>query len=300
MSYRIYCTVLFSIAPQILLHADDLHSALQPIIDNFRGSVAVGVKHLESGEQFGYRGDEPMPTASLIKLAVMIEAYQQAAEGRISLDARVTLADEEKVPGAGILTPHFSAGASFTLRDAVHLMIVYSDNTATNLVLDRIGLGSTSERMELWGFANTKIHSQVFRRETTLFPQRSQRFGLGSTTAWEMVGVLSELHSGARIRDEDRAAMLQHLKRCADSDKFTRFLPPRTVVAHKTGAVDRSRTDAGIIYTRRGPVAVCVLTTDNEDTTWRADNAGNLLCARIARIVFDHFEQELKELKQLK
>src|SRR5262249_21963499 len=62
-----------------------------------------------------------------------------------------------------------------------------------------------------------------------------------------------------------------------------------TVLAHKTGAVDRTRTDAGILYTARGPVALCVLTTENEDTTWRRDNAGNLLCARVARSVFDDF-----------
>jgi beta-lactamase class A len=193
------------------------------------------------------------------------------------------------VPGAGILTPHFSAGTSISIRDAVHLMIVFSDNTATNLVLDKIGLRATADRMEAWGFPNTKIHSKVFRRETSMFPERSQQFGLGSTTALEMIGILGELHEGSRIRSEDRVAMLGHLKRCEDPDKFTRFLPARTVVAHKTGAVDRSRTDAGILYTPRGPVALCVMTSANEDTTWRADNAGNLLCARVARSVFDHF-----------
>jgi beta-lactamase class A len=104
-----------------------------------------------------------------------------------------------------------------------------------------------------------------------------------------MIGILQELYDGPRIRNEDRISMLDHLKRCDDRDKFTRFMPPRTVVAHKTGSLDRTRTGAGILYTPRGPVALCVLTTDNEDTTWRADNAGNLVCARIARAVFDYF-----------
>jgi beta-lactamase class A len=113
----------------------------------------------------------------------MIEAYQQAAEGKLMLDDPVTLADADKVPGSGILTSHFSAGAKFSVRDTVRLMIVFSDNTATNLVLDKIGIGSTAARMDTWGFPNTKIHAKVFRRETSVFPERSQEFGLGSTTA---------------------------------------------------------------------------------------------------------------------
>jgi beta-lactamase class A len=219
----------------------------------------------------------------------MIEAYQQAAEAKIKLDDAVTVTDADMVPGSGILTSHFSAGATISLRDTIRLMIVYSDNTATNLVLDKIGIGSTAARMAAWGFPNTKIHAKVFRRDTSVFPERSQIFGLGSTTANEMVGLLEELHGGSRFSDADRTAMLGHLKRCEDKDKFPRFLPPRAVAAHKTGSLDRTRTDAGIIFMPSGPVAVCVLTNRNEDTTWRPDNAGNLLCANIARAVYDHF-----------
>jgi beta-lactamase class A len=289
---RIVCATLCVAAMDSVARAGDLAADLQPLIDAHHGRVAVAIKHLESGESFDCRGDTPMPTASLIKLAVMIETYQQAAAGKVHLDDRVVLAEGDKVPGSGILTSHFSPGATFSLRDAVRLMIVFSDNTATNLVLDRIGLAATSDRMAAWGYPNTKIHAKVFRRETSIFPERSQEFGLGSTTANEMIGLLQELHSGSRIRDEDRAAMLEHLKHCDDADKFKRFLPAGVAIAHKTGAVDRSRTDAGIIYTRRGPVALCVLTTDNEDTTWRVDNAGNVLCARIARAVWDYFGTE--------
>ncbi len=272
-----------------------LAAVVQPLIDGHRGKVAVAIKHLTSGAGFRCRPDEPMPTASLIKLAVMIEVYQQAAEGKIKLQEPVTLRDEDKVPGSGILTQHFSAGASIPLRDAVRLMIAYSDNTATNLVLDKIGIASTSARMEAWGFPNTKIHSKVFRRDTSLFPERSRQFGLGSTTAGEMIGLVEAIHHGDRIAEADRATMIEHLKRCDDRDKFPRLLPRGTVVAHKTGSVDRSRTDAGIIYTKSGPVAVCVLTDENEDARWTADNAGDLLCARVARAAYDYFSNDTLE-----
>ena len=88
-----------------------------------------------------------MPTASLIKLPVMVEAYRQAAVGKVQLDQRIELTKEDMVQGSGILTSHFSPGTTISLRDAIRLMIVYSDNTATNLVIDAIGLPATTAAM---------------------------------------------------------------------------------------------------------------------------------------------------------
>jgi beta-lactamase class A len=266
-----------------------LESRLMPLIEAHEGKVAVAVKGLKSGETFLYHADDPMPTASLIKFPVMVEAYRQAAEETIDLDATVTLKDSDKVQGSGILTDHFSDGASFPLRDAVHLMIAFSDNTATNLVLDAIGIGATAATMERMGYPNTKIHAKVFRGDTSIFPERSKTFGLGSTTAAEMIRLCEALDRKELVSPEASEAMLGHLRACEDKDKFPRFLPPGTKVAFKTGSVNATRTAAGIITCARGPVALCVLTGENKDQSWRADNAGNRLCAEIARAVFDHF-----------
>jgi beta-lactamase class A len=139
-----------------------LGAKLLPLIKAHKGRVAIAIKHLDSGETFLHDADEEMPTASLIKFPVMIEVYKQVAEGKVKLSDMVTLRDADKVPGAGILTYHFSEGATFPLRDAVRLMIVYSDNTATNLVLDKIGIASTGQRMQAWGFPKTSINAKVF------------------------------------------------------------------------------------------------------------------------------------------
>ncbi|MDR3636232.1 MAG: class A beta-lactamase-related serine hydrolase [Isosphaeraceae bacterium] len=259
------------------------------MIEAHKGKVAVAVKNLKTGESFRYHADEPMPTASLIKFPVMVEVYRQAAEKKVDLDQTVTLRKEDKVPGSGILTNHFSPGATFPLRDAVHLMIVYSDNTATNLVLDAIGIKSTAETMEKLGYANTKIHSKVFKGSTTVFPERSKQFGLGSTTAAEMVGLCEALWKKELVDPSACDAMLAHLRACDDKDKFPRFLPAGTKLAFKTGSLDAAKTAAGIIECPAGPVAVCVLTNDNADRRWVTDNAGNRLCADVARAVYDHF-----------
>jgi beta-lactamase class A len=282
---------VLSLCPLCLCgESSSLEERLAPLAKAHKGKVAIAVKHLGSGDGYELNADEPMPTASLIKLAVMVETYQQAAEGRVKLTDMVTLHDADKVPGSGILTEHFSDGATFPLRDAVRLMIVYSDNTATNLVFDKIGIRSTGDRMEALGFPNTKIHAKVFRGSTTsVFPERTKRFGLGSTTAREMVGLLEKLHQGKLVSPEACKEMLGHLKKCDDKDKFTHLLPAKTVVAHKTGSLEEVRTDAGIIETPGGPVALCVLTADNKDHRWEPDNAGNVFCAKVAKEVYDHF-----------
>jgi beta-lactamase class A len=267
-----------------------LEDRLAPLTKAHKGKVAIAVKNLETGENYYFNADEPMPTASLIKVAVLVEVYLQADESKFKLTDMVTLHDEDKVPGSGVLTEHFSDGATFPLRDAVDLMIAFSDNTATNLVLDRVGVASVDKRMEAWGFPHTKINSKVFRGSTTsIDPAGTKRFGLGSTTAREMAGLFEEIAAGDRLRPALKQSVLGRLKKNQDRDKFTSLLPADTVVAHKDGAVNDARTDAGVIYTPGGAVAVCVLTAENEDQRWRPDNAGNVLCARVAREVYDHF-----------
>jgi beta-lactamase class A len=267
-----------------------LESRLAPLAESHQGKVALAVKNLETGESYYRNADEVMPTASLIKIAVLIDLYQQAQEGKLKLTDRVTLRKADKVPGSGILTDHFSAGADFSLRDAARLMIAFSDNTATNLVLERTGIQSVNKRMEEWGCPETRINAKVFRGSTTSVDKaRTGRYGLGSTTAREMAGLLEQLQTSDRLRPFYKLAVLNHLSKNADKDKFKRLLPDSVVVMHKDGSTNDTRTDAGLIRTPAGIVAVCVLTTENKDHSWRQDNAGNVLCARVAKEVYDYF-----------
>jgi beta-lactamase class A len=263
---------------------------LEALAADHKGKVAIAVKHLGSGETWALNADDVMPTASLIKLPIMAEVYFQSKAGKVKLEDSVTLAKDDMVQGSGILTDHFSPGASFSLRDAVRLMIVYSDNTATNLVLEKVGIKAVNERMAGLGLKETRINAKVFKGSTTsVDPARTKQYGLGSTTAKEMLTLLESLHKEDLVSADASKAMLEHLKKCDDKEKFPRFLPKGVTVAHKTGSVNASRTDAGILYFNGGPVAVCVLTNENEDKTWTADNAGNKLCADVAKAVVDHY-----------
>ena len=278
-----------------------LADRLAPLAKAHEGKVAIAVKHLGTGEEYALNADEPMPTASLIKFPVMVEAYYQYKEGKVRPNDLVILGKDDKVQGSGILTDHFSPGTTITVRDAVRLMIVYSDNTATNLVLDHIGIPSTAKRMEALGLPNTKINAKVFRPDTRLDQERGRKYGLGSTTANEMVTLLTLLHHGKLASPDACKEMIETMKKCDDKDKFPRYLPRGTAVAFKTGSVNASRTCAGIIYVPKPggnaktpelqPVAVCVLTDQNKDQSWIPDNGGNLLCAKVAKAVYDYFHK---------
>lgn len=273
-----------------------LQQVLEPLATAHAGDVAVSVRVLDEDNNvtchWSYHGQRVMPTASLIKLPVMLEAYRQAAAGDVSLDDMLTLRAEDQVPGSGVLTEHFSPGLSLSLRDAIRLMIRYSDNTATNLVVDHIGLPSTSKTMIDLGWPETQLHSKVFRRDTSIALSRSELYGLGSTTAEDMTDLLVRLERGELVTPAACQAMLEHLLTCDDSAKLPRELPAGFKVAQKTGSVNRSRTAAGVVGGPGVKFAICVLTDKNEDTSWSDDNAAQVLIGKLARAVVDLIQAE--------
>ncbi|MFN9854044.1 MAG: serine hydrolase [Planctomycetota bacterium] len=282
------CALLFS-----SLHAPVLGQGLaeriQPHIERHPGKVAVAVKHLGTGETFLHREKEIVPTASLIKFPVLIEYYKQLEEGKLRSDLVVPLRDEDKVPGSGILTDHFLKGTVLPLETAAHLMITYSDNTATNLVLEHVGIASVAKTMADLGLPETQIHSKVFRRDTSIAPERSQKYGLGSTTAADMLVLLERLHERKLVSETASQRMMEHLLACDDKTKLLRFLPKEVKGYHKTGAVNESRTDAGLFETPSGWIAMVCLTSENEDKSWGDDNAAEILCGRIAEAAYAYF-----------
>ena len=298
-----FCRSMFSVTACLFLvavllldvtraTAMDLAADLTTMIEAHSGEVGVFIRHMETGEQFAWRAEVVQPTASLIKLPLMVTAYRMADRGELDLAKQITLTEADKVPGSGILTDHFTPGLTMSLRDTIRLMIRYSDNTATNLVIDQVGLPTTASTMESLGFPNTRLNSKVYRGDTSISPEQSRLHGLGSTTAREMVELLEQIHKSTVASEDFCKAMLEHLLACDDKDMLVRELPTGTKVAHKSGAVSNSRCDAGIVFGPKGPFAICVLTTENKDRSWTIENNAQVLIGRIARTAFDHFNPE--------
>ena len=293
----------WQLAPELPAHAQSLSERIEPLIAKHQGTVCVAIKHLATGETFFHRPQEVVPTASLIKFPVMIEYYRQVDAGKLSGDRMVTLTQEDKVPGSGILTDHFANSSVLPLETINHLMIAFSDNTATNLVLDQIGIANVAKTMQQLGLPETQIHSKVFRRDTSIAQDRSQKYGLGSTTAADMLSLLEQLHARKLVSPEASERMLAHLLSCDDKTKLLRFLPKEIKGYHKTGAVNESRTDAGLFETPSGWIAMVCLTSENHDKSWGDSNAAEILCGRIAQETYEHFHpipQDQLEPQELK
>lgn len=267
-----------------------LRDALSPLVAAHEGTVAAAVRHLGTGASYVHDADRPMPLASLVKVPVMVAAYVAAREGRVSLDDRLTFSADDVVPGSAVIDK-LSPGATFTLRDAVRMMIASSDNTATNLVIGRIGLPATNEVLDRIGLPGIRLNSLVYRRESSVDAARSREFGLGNGTAAEFVRLMAMIHARDLERDGVVAegaceAMLGHMLACEDRGTAGRDLPPGVKVAHKTGLVSGVRTDAGVVLGPAGPIAFCVLTKENRDRKAPGGPADDLI-ARFARAAVD-------------
>ncbi len=296
---RLFVAVLaLAIAVPLPAAEPTLAEKLKPIIAAHKGKIAIAVKNLTTGETYEHNPDDVMQTASLIKLAVMVEAYRQADEKILDLTKMMTLAKDDKVPGSGILTDHLTEGATLSIRDGIRLMIRYSDNTATNMLLDRIGIKNVNSNTVKLGIPETRVNSKVYKRSSSSVDMaRSEKYQLGSTTAKETLKLLELIHTEKAASVESCKAMIAHLKANDDKELLLRYLPEGTVMAHKTGATKQVRTDAGILSVpdttdaakkRKIPVIVVVLTNENEDERWVLDNAAQVTISKIGQAVYEH------------
>jgi len=192
------------------------------------------------------------------------------------------------VGGSGVMQ-YLAGGVQPTLEDAAWLMITVSDNTATNLLLDRVPMRAVWAKMEALGLPRTKIHSKTFLRASSVAMDSSVKYGLGVTTPDEMARLFALLHAGRAVSPAMDSLALRMLRANQDFTKLVRWIPEEVVVAHKSGEVDAARSDCGIIYGGEAPVAACVMTRENRDPSYSVDNPANLLMGRLGREVFRHF-----------
>jgi beta-lactamase class A len=265
-----------------------LRRELEGLMRGYPGAAGVSVRNLTTGEAVSIRGGETFPSASLIKVGVLVTLLDEARLGHLTLDERIGMIGRDRVEGDGVLQ-YMGSGLNLSLSDAAWLMITISDNTATNLILDRIDIRTMWTKMESLGLPHSKIHSKTFKRPTSLAPDSSVKYGLGVTTPDEMVQLFSLLNAGRAVSPALDSLALRMLLANQDHSKLVRWLPEELAVAHKTGEVDASRNDCGILYTPAAPVAVCVMTRENPFHDYLPDNPANLLMARIGRAVFRHF-----------
>ena len=260
-----------------------LHRTLDSIADAHRGALGYVVRNLDTGEQLARRGDETFPTASLIKVPILVTVYDLVRQGMLSLDDPLTLLKIDQVDqGDGVLH-RMHSGLVLTVGDAAWLMSTLSDNTATNLLLDRIIIRRVGQKMEALGLPRTKSHSKIGYRISSVAVDSSVKYGIGVTTPAESARLFELLARGQAVSPALDSAMLDVLANNKDEAMLARHRGAARF-AHKTGAVDRARNDCGIFYLQSRVVA-CVLTKENADTSYALDAAPHLAIAAVGAAV---------------
>ena len=277
--------LLLSVSAPAQSQQQPLDDRVKPIVASFKGKVSLFAKNLDTGETYAFNADERVRTASTIKIAVMIEAFARVAEGKAKWTDEVVLTKEKKVSGSGILG-ELSDGLRLTLRDAVNLMMILSDNTATNLVLDVLTTDAVNARMESLGFKQIRIMRKVGSggESTAGKDPENKKYGLGMATPRELVLVMEKLERGEIVSPAVSKEMIELMKREQGRNSIGRSLW-NVPMASKSGALDRLRSAVGILYTKNGRIAMAISCDEMPGTMWSVDNPAYLLISRLTEVL---------------
>jgi beta-lactamase class A len=276
-----------------------LQATVAEIATQHHGQVSVFAKELKTGQTVALKADEPVQTASVIKLALLYEAMEQVRDGKADWDDKVTLTKENQTSGSGVLG-FFDTPVTLTLKDVLSMMVITSDNTATNVAIDKIGLDATNAEMGRLGLKNTWLYKKVGKPAAGPMPADQKKFGLGKTTAREMGALMQRIvtcqlgDSTAVPNEADRAicgVTLHMLRSQFYRDGVPRYLEPidsseeGSAIANKIGALDAVRNDVDAVATKNGLIILSIFTWDNKDQSWTDDNEAYITTAKIAKAI---------------
>jgi beta-lactamase class A len=280
-----------------------LDQQLHAIAGAHHGHVALYAHNLRTGQAASVDADKPVKTASVIKLAILLDAAEQIRAGHATLAERLVLTKPNQVEGSGVLG-QLTPPIALTLGDTLHLMVVLSDNTATNMNIDRLGLAHINSTLRAVGLRQTVLYKKVFVPAEGPMPADQPQFGLGKTTAREMASVMERLATCHLALDNEApqsgdgalcGAILHMLRSQQDRDSLPRYLESLdtsetgSAIGNKTGALNEVRNDVALVATKNGPVVIAGFTYDNADQRWNGDNEGELTLAKLAQAIVNRW-----------
>lgn len=247
-----------------------------------------------------------LKAASTIKLGILLDAAEQIRAGRAAFAEKLVLERANQVEGSGVLS-ELTAPLTLTLGDTLTLMVVLSDNTATNMAIDRLGLEHINATLHAAGLKQTWLYKKVYVPATGPMPADQPQFGLGKTTPREMASIMERLALCRLSFDRQDplpgdgplcGSLLRMLRNQQDRDGLPRYLETLdtsetgSAIANKTGALDAVRNDVALISTKTGPVVIAGFTFDNADQRWNGDNEGQQTLARAAKAIVTRWSPE--------
>jgi len=246
---------------------------------NFDGVMGLAIIDLQSGEEILINAQATFPTGSSIKIPILIELHRQAATGTLKLTETLPITNRQQVGGSGVLLHFAEGGSQLSLHDLSILMIALSDNTATNLLIERLGMDRINQTIVDLGLPGIKLQRKMI--DLAAMARGAENIA----TPREAARLLELLAQGKVINTEVSAAVLKTL-RIPKSSPIPRLLPASTTVANKPGGLEGVACDWGLIEIPNRPFAIAVMTTYNGESAG-ADEA----IARISRLAYDYFSR---------
>jgi beta-lactamase class A len=265
-----------------------LQRALEEAVQGFHGRAGVYVHHFGTGRTAAIAADDTFPTASMVKIPIMIGVFDAMARGAFAFT------DTAPEPRARAKYPEddISAGLNDTARITVSrlltLSLTYSDNSASLWLQQLAGGGAGVNRwLEGHGLAVTRVNARTPGREADY-----DRWGWGQTTPREMARLVTEIRQGRVVTPAASEEMYRHLTRSFWTGEALSQLPPTVQAASKQGAVDHSRSEVVLVNAPSGDYVFAVITREQQDSSWTADNEGYRLLRRVSALLWRTFEPD--------
>lgn len=256
-----------------------LQSDVRQVDQQLDGVLAVAIKDLASGEEFLLRPDEVMPQASSIKIAVLADLYLQAQQGRLKLTDQYIVNKQDLVPGSDVMLGLTPGVTRLTLRDLATVMVAVSDNSATNVLIDRLGFDNVNGMLETLGLHTTRLR----RKMMDLKAAGEGRENL--STPREMMTLLEAIYRGRLLNKEMTADFLSVLSTHKESSML-QALPDDVTAANKPGELEAVRNDSGIVLLKNRPFILCVMTTYLKN-----EKDGSAAIRRITELAYSYFDR---------
>jgi beta-lactamase class A len=256
-----------------------LQEELRAVDQHLDGVMGLAVKDLTSGETFFIHGDEVMPQASSIKIAVLAELYLQAQQGKLKLTDEYVVRKEDLVDGSDIMLGLTPGVTRLTLRDLATMMVAVSDNSATNVLIGRVGMENVNAMLESLGLHATRLRRQMMDLKAASEGRENV------STPREMMTLLETIYRGKLLNKEMTADFIKMLSTHKESS-LLQGLPDDAVAANKPGELEAVRNDSGIVLVKNRPYILCVMTAYLKD-----EKEGSAAIRRIAALTYSYFDR---------
>lgn len=232
-----------------------LEASIAEVDGGLDGVMGVAIEDLTTGQKYLLRGDDVFPQASSIKITVLAELYRQAQQGKLKLTDVYTVQASDLVPDSAIMNGLTPGVTKITLRDLATMMVAVSDNSATNVLIDRVGMDRVNALLDSLGLTHTRLR----RKMMDLKAAREGRENI--STPAEMMTLLEDIFRGKVIADKELTQDFFKVLSTTKDSWIPRDLPDDLKMANKPGSLEAVRNDSGIIFVPNRPYVICVMTT---------------------------------------